>query len=271
MQGGGEPTGAFLPNWLSGYAFLFPASTDLQRALQNRAEVRHGGLDAGLRSVRSSGRVIAERIALNAHDAGLTLQPSNPSSKAPVISGWYDPAAFARCAVALANWRRLWDCQPPSIDGNRPDADLADSLYAAENALLQSQRVIPLLYLRTAAALNPRVMGWRKVRMAAGVCRTCGWKRGSLDFRRKLLLVFALTVVVSVGAVTWIVSSVTRRAFEQANEDQTAALIAQFRREFSRRGEEVARRLETVAASESGDPHGPCSQPRLRRLQRICE
>jgi two-component system nitrogen regulation sensor histidine kinase NtrY len=72
-----------------------------------------------------------------------------------------------------------------------------------------------------------------------------------LSFGRKLLLVFALTVFLSVGAVTWIVSAITRRAFERANEDQTAALIAQFRREFSRRGDEVAHRVETVASSEA--------------------
>jgi two-component system, NtrC family, nitrogen regulation sensor histidine kinase NtrY len=72
-----------------------------------------------------------------------------------------------------------------------------------------------------------------------------------LSFRRKLLLVFALTVFLCVGAVTWIVSAVTRRAFERANEDQTAALVAQFRREFNRRGDEVAHRVETVAGSET--------------------
>ena len=42
----------------------------------------------------------------------------------------------------------------------------------------------------------------------------------------------------------------TRRAFERANEDQTTALVAQFRREFDRRGEEVAHRVETIARSE---------------------
>lgn len=71
-----------------------------------------------------------------------------------------------------------------------------------------------------------------------------------MSFGRKLLLVFALTVFLSVGAVTWIVSAVTRRAFERANEAQTAALIAQFRREFERRGDEVAHRVETIASSE---------------------
>ncbi len=72
-----------------------------------------------------------------------------------------------------------------------------------------------------------------------------------MSFGRKLLLVFALTVFLSVGTVTWIVSVITRRAFERANEDQTAGLIAQFRREFSRRGDEVAHRVETIASSEA--------------------
>jgi len=70
-------------------------------------------------------------------------------------------------------------------------------------------------------------------------------------FRRKLLAVFALTVLVSVVAVAWSISSLTRKAFEKANEERTAALVAQFRREFNRRGEEVVHHVETIAASES--------------------
>jgi len=72
-----------------------------------------------------------------------------------------------------------------------------------------------------------------------------------LSLRRKLLLVFALTVFLCVGAVAWIVSAVTRRAFERANEDQTAVLVTQFRREFNRRGDEVAHRVETIAGSDA--------------------
>ena len=72
-----------------------------------------------------------------------------------------------------------------------------------------------------------------------------------MSFRRKLLAVFALTVFLSVAAVTWIVSAITRRAFEQSNEERTAALVAQFRREFNRRGEDVALRVQAIADSES--------------------
>ena len=69
--------------------------------------------------------------------------------------------------------------------------------------------------------------------------------------RRKLLAVFALTVLVSVTAVAWSISLLARRAFEKTNEERTAALVAQFRREFNRRGEEIARRVEAVASSDS--------------------
>lgn len=70
-------------------------------------------------------------------------------------------------------------------------------------------------------------------------------------FRRKLLAVFALTVLVSVVAVAWSILWLTRRAFEKANEERTAALVAQFRREFNRRGEEVVHHVETIAGSET--------------------
>ena len=70
-------------------------------------------------------------------------------------------------------------------------------------------------------------------------------------FRRKLLAVFALTVFLSVAAVALLVSAVTRRAFEHSEDDRTAALVTQFRREFNRQGEDVARRVEAIATSEA--------------------
>jgi two-component system nitrogen regulation sensor histidine kinase NtrY len=70
-----------------------------------------------------------------------------------------------------------------------------------------------------------------------------------MRFRRRLLLMFALAVFSSVAAVALIVSSMARRAFDRANDERTAALVAQFRREFSRRGDEVARRIQAIAAA----------------------
>ena len=70
-------------------------------------------------------------------------------------------------------------------------------------------------------------------------------------FRRKLLALLALTVFLSVAAVAWLVSEVTRRAFLHSDDERTTALVAQFQREFSRQGEEVARQVEGIAKSEA--------------------
>ena len=72
-----------------------------------------------------------------------------------------------------------------------------------------------------------------------------------MSFRRKLLLVFALTVFFSVAAVAWMVSLVTRRAFERSNEERTAALVAQFQHEFRRHSDDVVRSVDAIAASEA--------------------
>jgi signal transduction histidine kinase/type II secretory pathway pseudopilin PulG len=71
-----------------------------------------------------------------------------------------------------------------------------------------------------------------------------------VSFRRKLLLVFALTVFLSVAAVAVIVLVATRRSFEQAEEEHTNALVQQFQREFDRRGEEVVQQVDAIAAGD---------------------
>lgn len=70
-----------------------------------------------------------------------------------------------------------------------------------------------------------------------------------MSFFRRLLLLFALTVLVSITIVTLIISGLARRAFDRANDERTAALVAQFRGEFSRRGEEVMRKVHAIAAT----------------------
>ena len=70
-----------------------------------------------------------------------------------------------------------------------------------------------------------------------------------MSFRRRLLLLFALTVLLSVAAVTAIISTWTRRAFDHANDERTAAFVAQFHREFQNHGEDVSRRVQSIAAS----------------------
>jgi two-component system, NtrC family, nitrogen regulation sensor histidine kinase NtrY len=72
-----------------------------------------------------------------------------------------------------------------------------------------------------------------------------------MSFRQKLLLIFALTVFLCVVVISASVWSTTQRSFERANDDRANAVAAQFRSEFQRRGDEVVRKVEAAAASES--------------------
>ena len=72
-----------------------------------------------------------------------------------------------------------------------------------------------------------------------------------MSFRRKLLAIFSVTVFLAVAMISFMVSSIARRAFEESETERTNALVAQFQREFERRGEDVVRRVEAIAASDS--------------------
>jgi hypothetical protein len=71
-----------------------------------------------------------------------------------------------------------------------------------------------------------------------------------VNLRQKLLLMFSVTVVGLVVAVAWIVSVRVRRVFDDIDRQQTAALVNQFQREFSRRAGDTAAALDRMAASD---------------------
>jgi peptide/nickel transport system substrate-binding protein len=148
LQRQGEISGALLPQWLSGYAFLLPAATDLARARQLAAAARPITLGVS----DPAARPIAERIALNAHDAGLavsvTSQPGNSDvSLVELRIASTDPAkVLAELAAALGLPRE-------------PPPGTPEQTYAAERTLLESFRVIPLIHLPDVYGVGSRVRG----------------------------------------------------------------------------------------------------------------
>jgi signal transduction histidine kinase len=70
-----------------------------------------------------------------------------------------------------------------------------------------------------------------------------------MTFRTRLLLIFTVAVAAAVGVVELVVSSRARQAFEDMEAKRAEALVTQFNREFERRGQEVVRTVESIAAS----------------------
>src|SRR5215469_5423417 len=154
LQGAGEQTGSLLPTWISGYGFVFPTQTDLQKAKQLRAEVRTvPNWIIGYDSNDPLSRLVAERVALNAKDAGLSLQPSSVSTT---------DLRVMRIAIASGDpWVAMNDVlEQLGMAATKSKAGALEELYAAEQTALGSGRVIPLFHLPQSYLSAPNLKDW---------------------------------------------------------------------------------------------------------------
>ncbi len=153
LQGNGEPSGSILPNWISGYAFVFPMA-DAQRAREERAGVRQAVNWALTYEVSDPlNRLVAERVALNAREIGINIQPTTNGADVRLVTLAL-PSIDA--PTALASIAEELGLTMPAPKDNGPE-----SLYRSEAALLDSQRIIPLLHLPVNYAVSNSVRNWR--------------------------------------------------------------------------------------------------------------
>jgi ABC-type transport system substrate-binding protein len=152
LQKQGEPTAALLPQWISGYAFLFPTAQDLPRArtLANDLPPAARALTLTYDPAMRAARPLAERVAVNARDAGINVQvsPQNPHADVRLVEvrlASLDPEhALAALAAALG-------LPAPAGSGS------AAALYESERKLLEDFRAVPLFQLPVLYAASSRV------------------------------------------------------------------------------------------------------------------
>jgi hypothetical protein len=143
---------------MTGYDFLFPSSMDLDLARQIRSEIPHTtSWSLGYDAADPIARVIGERVVLNARDAGLGMQITSASNADLRIIRV--PLTSLDAEIALGEAAEGLRFSSPKFV-----SPSVDDLYNAESKLLQSQRVIPLLHLRTANAVSNGVKNWRTAR-----------------------------------------------------------------------------------------------------------
>jgi peptide/nickel transport system substrate-binding protein len=151
----GEAAFGILPQWLSGYAFLFQTVPDLGRARQLISQLRLPSINLTYPPNDSFARSVADRVALNARDAGITIQPIASPGGSLTLLRWplesSDPMAeLIRLLGFLGSPDRA-----ASIDPSKPE-----TLFEAERALLDEHRIIPLVYLPALYGLAARVHNW---------------------------------------------------------------------------------------------------------------
>ena len=177
LQKQAEPASALLPQWLSGYAFLFTMETNIERAKEIRATLP-ANLAAGNAPLRlrvdatgDLAKLLGERVAVNARQAGILVQVVNRAASHTTTTA-SDPAAGAH----LFSWH--YSSLSPRVElesmvstfnmGNANEAAVSaidpEQLYAREKKLLEDRHVLPLVVLPEYVGLGQKVRDWMPAR-----------------------------------------------------------------------------------------------------------
>jgi MarR-like DNA-binding transcriptional regulator SgrR of sgrS sRNA len=155
FQKQGQITASLLPQSLTGYAFLFPPDRDVNKANELRGGLTPAPLTLSAESDPAM-QLVAQRIALNLHEAGFNIQLVNmrntPRADLTLLKL---PVVGANPADALAILLRG--------AGENAPVSTQDSatLFRAEHDVLDLRTLIPLLDLPRAWALGSRVRDLR--------------------------------------------------------------------------------------------------------------
>ncbi len=173
LQRQAEAAPSFLPQWLSGYAFLFDMESNLERAKELRASLPASSLGAAqplrvsLDANSDLSKLIAERVVVNARAAGLTLQivwrgatrtssdaaAAKVESEAQLVS-WRYTSLSPREALGNFVMASHWDTPQGGVPAD------ADARYAWEKHMMEQKNLLPLVAVPDFAALDSRVRNW---------------------------------------------------------------------------------------------------------------
>jgi ABC-type transport system substrate-binding protein len=161
LKGAGEPAAGILPNWMTGYSAVFSSQANPQRARTLLTGSRQATLNLDYDPRDPQAQLIAERIALNAREVGITVQVSLSGAEDIRLVRAVLPSPDP--ATALVEAARQLGLPQPAFPAPR-DSSL-DDLYQAERGLLDGYAVIPLFHLPVASAASVRVRGWEPDRL----------------------------------------------------------------------------------------------------------
>jgi ABC-type transport system substrate-binding protein len=169
LKGAGEPAASILPNWMTGYTAVFSAQANPQRARTVLADSRQSalnlsyGLSYDPRDPQA--QLVAERIALNAREVGITVQVSLSGAEDIRLMRAVLPSPDP--ATSLDEAARQLGLPPPGFPAflAATHGNSLDDLYQAERRLLDGYAVIPLFHLPVASAASARVRNWEPGRL----------------------------------------------------------------------------------------------------------
>lgn len=168
LQGQGTPASTLLPDWLSGYAALLAAGHDraLARAAVETIPPAERALTVSVTESDSLLRAIAERIAVDAREVGLSIAFPEPAARtrqpADVRVTRLRLEATARARALAAATMALGPQARLAVDLRLPPFDAPlEEVYGYERALLQQDSIVPLVHIPELYGAGSNVDTWR--------------------------------------------------------------------------------------------------------------
>jgi peptide/nickel transport system substrate-binding protein len=160
FQKQGEITASLTPEWMTGYAFLFPTERDLNKAQKLRGGASPGALTLSVDGADPTLQLAAGRIALNLHEAGFNVQSTSKNSRPPfdlVLRAV--PLEQGTASAVVDAMQRDFSHHPASgVPSNTGTAEeQAQETLRFEQETLANASVIPLVYLPRGYAISSRV------------------------------------------------------------------------------------------------------------------
>jgi peptide/nickel transport system substrate-binding protein len=164
LQKQGFPAGGLLPNWISGYAHLFPPVFDFERAkdllIASRQELSHPSpIMLVYDSIDAEAHSVADRVAVNLRETGIMVQVAGQSQDERAKPSGADLRLVRRRIVAPDPATALFELLH-SLGENAPHFDALEDVYNAERAAIDNYRVIPLVHVSESYGLSPQVRDW---------------------------------------------------------------------------------------------------------------
>jgi peptide/nickel transport system substrate-binding protein len=164
LQKQGVTAGGLLPNWISGYAHLFPPTSDLPRAkdllaASRREFSRPMPLVLFYDSGDAEARPVADRVAVNLREVGIMVQVSGQMADGKTKF----PAAdlrLVRHRIAAPDPAAALSELLNSLGEAATDLETPEQIYAAERTTLDAFRVVPLVHVSESYGLGPQVRDW---------------------------------------------------------------------------------------------------------------
>ena len=164
LQKQGIPAGSLLPNWISGYAHLFPVSSDLPRAKDLLAASGHElSRSAPLVLIYDSGdaeaHAVVDRVAVNLREVEIKVQVLGQ-----MADGKTKPAAadmrLVRHRIATPDPAAALSELLNSLGETAMDLETPEQTYGAERAPIDTYHLIPLVHVSESYGLSPQVRDW---------------------------------------------------------------------------------------------------------------